>query len=169
MDGNMGIRDQVKLLRSVIGRKIMEIDELEEKLTVIKGDAADQYLNMIDFLKKDITGYKTIVDDLKDGSNDLSGYIEDIATLPPNSVKIYNEMYLPALNEEDRAEDNAAMDIKIKYVKDLRRANEIYLGRMALTDPRVLDFMLADEELVRLIGNIVMETPEYFDIILKQL
>ncbi|AIZ56331.1 hypothetical protein Mpt1_c04380 [Candidatus Methanoplasma termitum] len=169
MDGNIDIRKQVVLLRSVIGRKIMEIDELEDKLTVIKGDEADQYLNMIDFLKKDIIGYKTIVDDLKDGSNDLSGYIEDIATLPPDSVRIYNDMYLPALSDEDRIEDNAAMDIKIKYVQDLRRANELYLGRMALTDPKVLDVMLADEELVRLIGNIVMETPEYFDIILKQL
>jgi len=169
MDGNIDIRQQVNLLRAVIGRKIMEIDELEDKLTVIKGDEADQYLNMIDFLKKDIIGYKTIVDDLKDGTNDLSGYIEDIATLPENSIQIYNTQYLPALSAEDREEDTLAMAIKIKYVEDLRKANEMYLGRMALTDPKVLDAMLGDEELVRLLGNIIMETPEYFDIILKQL
>ncbi|MCL2318047.1 MAG: hypothetical protein FWC44_03210 [Methanomassiliicoccaceae archaeon] len=168
MDGNMGIRDQVILLRAVIGRKIMEIDDFENKLTDIKGDEAEQYLDMIDFLKKDIIGYKSIVDDLRDGSNDLTGDLWDIASLPEKSLSLYTEFYLPALSDEDREEDTKAMEIKAKYAQDLARAYVIHIGRMALMDPNVVEKILANEDLVTLIGTVVLDTPELLEEIEKQ-
>jgi len=168
MDGNMGIRDQVILLRAVIGRKIMEIDDYENKLTDIKGDEAEKYLDMIDFLKKDIIGYKSIVDDLRDGSNDLTGDLWDIASLPEKSLSLYTDFYLPGLSEEDREEDTTAMEIKAKYAQDLAKAYVLHIGRMALMDPNVVEKILANEDLVSLIGTVVLDTPELMDEIEKQ-
>jgi hypothetical protein len=168
MDGNMDIREQVMLLRAVIGRKIMEIDDFEEKVTNLTGDEAERYLDMIDFLKKDIMGYKSIVDDLKDGSNDFTGDLWDIASLPEKSLSLYTEFYLPGLSDEDREEDTNAMEIKAKYAQDLAKAYVLHVGRMALTDPNVIDLILANEDLVSMIGAVVMDTPELIDALLNQ-
>ncbi|MCL2032499.1 MAG: hypothetical protein FWH45_02315 [Methanomassiliicoccaceae archaeon] len=168
MDGNADIREQVLLMRAAIGRKVMEIDEFEEKATNLMGDEAEKCLDMMEFLKKDILGYKSIIDDLKDGSNDLTGDLWDIASLPEQSLRLYTDFYLPGLSEEDRAEDTKAMDIKVKYAQDLARAYVMHIGRMALTDPNVIDKILADENLVYSIGSAVLDIPELLDAIVKQ-
>jgi hypothetical protein len=168
MDGNADIKEQVKLMRAVIGRKIMEIDEFEEKATNLMGDEAEKCLDMIDFLKKDILGYKSIVEDLRDGSNDLTGDLWDIASLPENSLRLYTEFYLPGLSDEDREEDTKAMDIKVKYAQDLAKAYVLHIGRMALMEPNVVDRILADETFVYLIGSAVLDKPELLDMIGKQ-
>jgi hypothetical protein len=168
MDGNLDIKEQVKLMRAVIGRKYIEIDEFEEKATNMKGEEAEKCLDMIEFLKKDIAGYKSIVEDLKDGSNDLTGDLWDIASLPENSLHLYTDFYLPGLSEEDRDEDSMAMEIKAKYAQDLAKAYVLHIGRMALTDPNVIDKILANEDLVSLIGSAVLDMPELLDAIEKQ-
>ena len=168
MDGNLDIREQVMLLRAVIGRKVMEIDDFEEKATNFTGDEAEKCLDMIDFLKRDILGYKSIVDDLKDGSSDLTGDLWDIASLPEDSLRLYTDFYLPGLSEEDRDEDTKAMEIKAKYVQDLAKAYVLHIGRMALTDPNVIDRILANEDLVSLIGSAVLDMPELLEVIEKQ-
>jgi hypothetical protein len=169
MDGNIDIRQQVNLLRAVIGRKIMEIDEFEEKATNLTGDEAEKCLDMIDFLKKDVMGYKSIIEDLKDGSNDLTGDLWDIASLPENSLRLYTDFYLPSLSEEDREEDTKAMDIKVKYAQDLARAYVMHIARMALTEPNVLDMILAKEGLMYLIGSALLDMPDLLEAIEKQL
>jgi len=168
MDGNIDIREQVMLMRAVIGRKVMEMDEFEEKATNLTGDEAEKCLNMIDFLKRDIMGYKSIVEDLKDGSNDLSGDLWDIASLPEESLHLYTDFYLPGLSEEDRDEDTKAMELKAKYAQDLAKAYVLHIGRMALTDPNVIDKILANEDLVSLIGSAVLDMPELLEAIEKQ-
>ena len=62
MDGNMEIRDQVRLMRSVMGRKIMEIDELNDKAAELTGEEAGKCLALAEFLKNDVAGYKTIIE-----------------------------------------------------------------------------------------------------------
>ncbi|MDR1404296.1 MAG: hypothetical protein LBJ20_01835 [Candidatus Methanoplasma sp.] len=169
MDGNGEIRDQLMLMRAVIGRKIMEIDEFEEKAANLTGEDAEKCLDAIEFLKKDIMGYKSIVEDLKDGSNDLTGDLWDIASLPEDSLHLYTDFYMPGLSQEDRAEDERAMAIKVKYAQDLARAYILHIGRMALTDPDVIDRILANEELVSLIGSAVLDIPELLEAVEKQL
>jgi len=167
MDGNVSIREQVVLMRAVIGRKYMEIDEFEEKAANVKGEEAENCLNMIEFLKKDILGYKSIIDDLRDGSNDLTGDLWDIASLPENSFRLYTEFYLPGLSEPDRDEDSRAMEIKAKYAQDLAKAYVLHIGRMALMDPGVIDMILSNEELVSLIGSAVLDIPELLEAVDK--
>lgn len=170
MDGNtqISIREQVILLRAVIGRKAMEIDEFEEKATNLVGDDAEKCLDMIEFLKNDIMGYKSIVEDLKDGTNDLTGDLWDIASLPEESLNLYTDFYLPNLAEADREEETGAMEIKAKYAQDLARSYIIHVGRMALTDPNVIDKMLANEDFVSMIGSVVLDAPELFAALNKQ-
>ncbi|MCL2296124.1 MAG: hypothetical protein FWC29_03475 [Methanomassiliicoccaceae archaeon] len=168
MDGNIDIREQVMLMRAVIGRKIMEIDAYEEKATNLTGDEAEKCLNMIDFLKRDILGYKSIIEDLRDGSMDLTGDLWDIASLPEDSLHLYTDFYLPELSEEDRNEDTKAMELKAKYAQDLAKAYIVHIGRMALTDPNVIERILANEELVSLIGSAVLDMPELLEAIEKQ-
>ncbi|MCL2149106.1 MAG: hypothetical protein FWH47_07210 [Methanomassiliicoccaceae archaeon] len=168
MDGNAEIREQVMLMRAVIGRKVMEIDEFEAKAASLTGDESEKCVDMMEFLRNDILGYKSIIEDLKDGSNDLTGDLWDIASLPEDSLQLYTEFYLPSLSEEDREEDTRAMDIKVKYAQDLARAYVLHVGRMALTDPGVIDRILADEKLVYSIGSAVLDIPELLEAIQKQ-
>lgn len=168
MDGNYEIKDQVKLMRSVIGRKVMEIDEYEIKATETLGEESEKYLNMIDFLNNDIAGYKTIVEDLKDGSNDMTGNLFDIASLPPELAGLYTDFYLPSLGAEDRKEEEMAMELKGKYAVDLAKAYVIHIGRAALMDPKVIEMIMADEELVAAIGNAVLDVPEIVNVLSGQ-
>ena len=167
MDGNMDIREQVLLMRAVIGRKIMEIDAFEEKATNLTGQEAERCLDMIEFLRRDIAGYKTIIDDFRDGTNDLTGNLYDIASLPEDSISLYNGFYLPGLSAEDRNEDTKAMDIKIRYAEDLARMYLVFIGRSAIMDPRAVDLIMANEDIVAAIGALVMESPEIFNAIEK--
>lgn len=97
MDGTMSITDQVRLMRSVMGRKIMELDEYNDKAAEAVGDEAERYLSMADFLENDIAGYKTIIEDLKDGSCDYTGSLYDIASLPAELLGLYQNFYIPSL------------------------------------------------------------------------
>lgn len=160
MDGNMEIMDQVKLMRAVIGRKVMEIDDYEAKAAETTGDESEKCLNMIDFLTNDIAGYKTIVEDLKDGSNDMTGNLYDIASLPSELAQLYMDFYLPSLPEADREEEDMAMELKAKYAVDLARSYVMHVGRMALVDPKILDMIMANEELIVKIGNEILDCPE---------
>lgn len=160
MDGNMEIKEQVRLMRSVIGRKIMEIDEYDKKAADNKGEESEKYLNMINFLTNDIAGYKTIVEDLKDGSNDMTGNLYDIASLPSELAQLYMEFYLPSLNEADREEEDLAMELKAKYAMDLAKVYVMHIGRMALVDPRIVDMIMDNEKLVMTIGNAILDAPD---------
>lgn len=159
MDGDMEIRDQVNLMRAVIGRKVMEMDDYDEKATNETGQDAENCLDMIEFLKNDIAGYKTIVEDLKDGTNDMSGNLWDIASLPEESITLYTEFYLPSLSNEDREEENGAMELKAKYAVDLAKSYVMHTARMALMDPKIIDMIMADEELVTIIGGAILDRP----------
>jgi len=167
MDGNTDIREQVMLMRAVIGRKIIEMDEFSEKAASSTGEESEKYLDLIDVLKNDIAGYKTIIEDFKDGTNDLTGNVWDIASFPEGSAELYHEIYLPSLSAQDRDEETEAMNFKCKYAEDLARAYLIHLGRQALTDPRAIDVLLGYEDIVNAIGAMVLETPEVFEIIDK--
>ncbi len=147
-------------MRSVIGRKVMEIDDYERRATESTGDDSEKCLDMIDFLNNDIAGYKTIVEDLKDGSKDMTGNLYDIASLPSELAELYTDFYLPSLTEADRAEEDLAMELKAKYAVDLARAYVMHVGRMALVDPKIVDMIMADEELIIKIGNAILDSPE---------
>ncbi len=159
----MEIKEQVRLLRGVIGRKIMEIDEFDNKAAEATGDESEKFMNMIDFLEKDIAGYKSIVDDLKDGTNDLTGNLWDIASLPQDALELYTQFYVPSLSEYDQEDERTAMEIKSKYAIDLANAYVLDIGRLALSDPKVLDLMMANEAFATMIGTAVLETPELRD------
>lgn len=163
MDGGMSIKEQVRLLRSVIGRKVMEIDDFDKEAAGTIGDDVERYLNVIEFLNNDIAGYKTIVEDLSDGSRDMTGNIYDIASLPPESASIYTEFYLPLLSEDDRQEEEIAMGIKTQYATDLAKEYVIHVGRVALMDTNALEVILADEEILTLIGNAILDSPRIME------
>lgn len=163
MDGDMSIKEQVRLLRSVIGRKVMEIDDFDKEAAGTIGDDVERYLNVIEFLNNDIAGYKTIVEDLSDGSRDMTGNIYDIASLPPESAAIYTEFYLPLLSEDDRQEEEIAMGIKTQYATDLAKEYVIHVGRVALMDTNALEVILADEEILTLIGNAILDSPRIME------
>lgn len=159
----MSIKEQVRLLRSVIGRKVMEIDDFDKEAAGTIGDDVERYLNVIEFLNNDIAGYKTIVEDLSDGSRDMTGNIYDIASLPPESASIYTEFYLPLLSEDDRQEEVIAMGIKTQYATDLAKEYVIHVGRVALMDTNALEVILADEEILTLIGNAILDSPRIME------
>ena len=167
MDG-MPIKDQVKLLRSVVGRKIMEIDELDQKACDTLGEEAEKYANLVSFLTNDILGYKAMVADLKDGTRDLTGNVYEIASLPADLINLYTDFYLPGLSEEDLEEEKLAMDLKSQYALDLAKAYVLLIGKTSITDPKSLELILADEELVMMIGNAVLQRAEIFNALTNQ-
>jgi hypothetical protein len=166
MDGNL--REHIQLMRTVIGRKTMEIDTFEEKAANSTGDEAEKSLNMLEFLRNDINGYKSIIDDFKDGTCDFTGNLWDIASLPEDSLGLYTDFYLPALAQEDRDDETKAMELKAKYAVEVAKAYVLYLGRTALTDTRVIDLIMANEELVSLIGAAILDIPELLNAMEKQ-
>ena len=160
MDGTMSITDQVRLMRSVMGRKIMELDEYNDKAAEAGGDEAERYLAMADFLENDIAGYKTIIEDLKDGSCDYTGSIYDIASLPAELLGLYQNFYIPSLSPEDRADENAAMELKVSYAKDLATSYAAKIGKAALSSDLALNLMMSDDGILAAIGAIVASNPE---------
>lgn len=167
MDG-ISVKDQVKLLRSVIGRKIMEIDELDQKACDTLGDEAVKYANMVSFLTNDIIGYKAMVEDLKDGTRDLTGNVYEIASLPADLINLYTDFYLPGLASDDLEEEKLAMELKSHYAIDLAKAYVLLIGKTALQDQKALELILADEELVTMIGNAVLDRAEIFNALTNQ-
>lgn len=160
MDGNSDIQSQVRLMRSVIGRKVMEIDEFNDKSAAATGDEAVMYANLVNFLEHDIAGYKTIIDDLKDGSCDYTGDLYEIASLPAEAVDLYNDFYVPSLSPEDKADEQAAMALKGQYAVDFVKKYTAQLGRAALANQVALQIMMDDEAVAQAIGAIVAGNPE---------
>ena len=156
----MSITDQVRLMRSVMGRKIMELDEYNDKAAEAVGDEAERYLAMADFLENDIAGYKTIIEDLKDGSCDYTGSLYDIASLPAELLGLYQNFYIPSLSPEDRADENAAMELKVSYAKDLATSYAAKIGKVALSSDLALNLMMSDDSILAAIGAIVASNPE---------
>ena len=160
MDGKMDVESQVRLMRTVIGRKYMEIDDLIGKSSGASPEDAELYEGLIEFLKNDIRGYKSIVDDLMDGSVDFTGDLYDIASLPERMVGIYNDFYLPSLSESDLADEQNAMALKTSYAKELVVGKYVKIGRAALDNPLVLSIIAQNEDFLAIIGKIVLSEPE---------
>lgn len=160
MDGNMDVASQVRLMRTVIGRKYMEIDEYIDKSANAGPEDCIVYEGMIDFLKNDIKGYKAIIDDLKDGSNDLTGDYYDIASLPETAVGLYNDFYLPNLGEDDLRDEQMAMSLKIKYATELVENKYMKVGKAALDSPLCLALMSQNADILTLLGKVVLSEPE---------
>ena len=121
---------------------------------------AELYEGLIEFLKNDIRGYKSIVDDLMDGSVDFTGDLYDIASLPERMVGIYNDFYLPSLSESDLADEQNAMALKTSYAKELVVGKYVKIGRAALDNPLVLSIISQNEDFLAIIGKIVLSEPE---------
>ncbi len=149
----------LRLLRSVIGRKIMEVEDFSQKSRSDDPRAA-QYAAMVTFLANDIAGYKSIVEDLKDGSCDLTGDLYDIASLPPELVDLYKGFYLPLLSADDLEDEKAAMDYKVAYAATLANTKLVEFGRRALSDEMALGIMMGKPEISAQIGAIVLNDPE---------
>lgn len=160
MDGNMDVASQVRLMRTVIGRKYMEIDDLIDKTKSADPQTAQNYEDLIEFLKNDIKGYKAIIDDLKDGSIDYTGDLYDIASLPQQAVGLYNDFYLPSLNEIDLKDEQDAMELKGKYAAKLVNAKYISIGKAALESPLVVNLMSQNPDILAVIGKIILSEPE---------
>lgn len=160
MDGTMDIPTQIRLMRSVVGRKYMEIDDFSDKAASLTGDEAGNYVEIIDFLKKDIMGYKTIIDDLKDGSCDYTGNLYDIASLPADTLGLYNDFYLPLLSEDDRADEDAAMQLKVGYAKDLAKTYLVRIGKQVLTNELALNLIMSNDDILAAVGAAATSDPE---------
>ena len=165
MDGINDISGRIRLMRSVIGRKIMEMDLFNDRAEELKGDDAIAYVNTIDFLKNDIAGYKSIIDDLRGRKCDYSGNLYDLASVPAETASLYSDFYLPSLYEEDKADEEAAMKLKGEYAVEFSRRYSVQMGRAALVNQMAIDILMADERFAALIGNIVLENPELQNII----
>ncbi len=161
----MSVTEQVRLMRSVMGRKIMEIDEYNDKAADAVGEEAGRYLSMAEFLENDVAGYKTIIEDLRDGSCDYTGNIYDIASLPADLLGLYQNFYIPSLSPEDRADENAAMELKVNYAQDLAKNYLVGIGKAALTNDLALNLMMSDESILAAIGTIVSSNPEILNAI----
>lgn len=158
MDGTMDVDSQIRLMRTVIGRKYMEIDDFIDKCGTSE-ENSDNYDLLIDFLKNDIRGYKTLIDELQDGA-DLSGNYGEISSVPERVVGIYNDIYLASLKESDLADEQEAMAIKTKYASDLVRNKYVKVGKAALDSPLVLALMSRNIDIAAVIGKIVLSEPE---------
>lgn len=156
----MDVESQIRLIRTVIGRKYMELDDLIDKSMGSPDSDTAAYDALIEFLKNDIKGYKAIIDDLKDGSCDYTGNYYDIASLPERAVGIYNDYYLPNLKEIDLADEHAAMDLKSKYATTLIENKYVKVGRAAINNPLVLSIMSQNSDILAVIGKIVLSEPE---------
>ncbi|MDD2626208.1 MAG: hypothetical protein WCQ63_02200 [Methanomethylophilus sp.] len=163
MDGEIDAVATVKLMRSVIGRKIMEIDDYNSKAENATGEEAGKMVDMIEFLNCDIAGYKTIVDDLKDGSCDYTANLGEIASLPAKSIDLYNNFYLPSLTPEDHADEEQAMTLKGVYAQQFARIYATKVGRTALTSEMAVNLMMADDNIAAAIGLAVLGNPEILD------
>ena len=159
MDGTMDVESQIRLMRAVIGRKYMEIDDYIDKCES-SPDSSEMYEALIDFLKNDIKGYKAIIDDLKDGNCDFTGDYYDIASLPERAVGLYNDVYLPSLKEEDYNDECNAMGIKSNYATSLVQNRYMKVGKAALESPLLVTLMSRNTDILALIGKVVLSEPE---------
>ncbi|AGI47772.1 hypothetical protein TALC_00776 [Thermoplasmatales archaeon BRNA1] len=144
---------------------MMELDEFNYKAEQLTGEDAVNYAQMIKFLENDIAGYKTIIEDLRDGSKDFTGNLYDITSLPADLVGLYNDFYLPMLSEDDRSDEDAAMALKSQYAVDLAKVYLVKLGQLALSNEVALSLMSRNDAIVATIGQLVMQDPELLNVV----
>lgn len=163
MDGEISTREQVLMIRAAIGRKIMEIDEFDKKAAEATGQESEKFMNAMEMLNNDIIGYKMIIDEIKYGWSDVTGNLYNLNSLPEETVALYREFYCANLSEDDARDESLVSDLKCKYAVDLANNYLVHMGRMALVDQRVIDLIMADEELVAALATLIMDRPEIAD------
>ena len=160
------VSELIKIFRSAIGRKVIELDEFKMAAET-NMDQAETYTDLVDFLERDIAGYKNILEDLKDGSVDFTGDFLTIANFNETLARIYNEVYLPSLSAEDSEAETLAMNLKSEYVTNLAFNHMADLGRNAILDQNIIDQILEVDEYAIAFGNFVSEYPPLLDLMKK--
>lgn len=163
MDGNKDVESQIRLIRSVIGRKSLEIDDLIEQSNSVPEEQAQNFEDLIDFLKKDIVGYKAVTAFLTKGSLDPSVDLYEIESLPERTVGFYNDFYLPTLSESDYEEERIASALKSKIASQRQASRFIDIGKAALENPLVTSLLTQHPELLSIIGKYVASDPELYN------
>ncbi len=159
MDGTMDVESQIRLMRTVIGRKYMEMDDFIDKCVSSPGDA-EIYEALIELLKKDVKGYKAAVADMEAGITDAAGDYGDITSWSEREVGLYNDIYLPMLEDSDFQDERQAMALKSEGSTETEESRYIRAGRAALDNPVVLSLMARNAEITAAIGKMVLEEPD---------
>ncbi len=159
MDGTMDVESQIRLMRTVIGRKYMEMDDFIEKCAVSPGDA-EIYEALIELLKNDVRGYKSLIACLEGGTSGEKAEYYDLGSLSEREVGLYNDVYLPLLAENDFADERQAMSFKSKYTCDAEMGKYIRAGRAALDSPLLITLMARNSDIAATIGKLVLSEPE---------
>lgn len=160
MDGNMDVESQIGLIRSVIGRKSLEIDDLIEQSAVVPKEQAQNFEDLIDFLKKDIIGYKAVTAYLTKGTLDQETELYEIESLPERIVGFYNDFYLPVLSDSDLQDERIASNLKSRVAAQRSAIKYIEIGKAALENPLVTTLLTQHPEILAAIGKYVISEPE---------
>lgn len=158
MDGTMDVESQIRLMRNVIGRKYMEMDDFIEKCVVSPEDA-EIYEALIELLKNDVRGYKAIIESLE-GNDSGEKQFYDIASLSEREVGLYNDIYLPLLSENDFEDERQAMQFKSNFKTDSELSKYVKAGRAALDSPLLITLMARNSDIAASIGKLVLSEPE---------
>ncbi len=159
MDGTMDVESQIRLMRTVIGRKYLEMDDFIDKCASSPGDA-EIYEALIDLLKNDVKGYKALISDMESGNPENSGNYRDIGSLTEREVGLYNDIYLPMLNDSDFQDETLAMSFKGRGAQGGGEDRYVTAGRAALSNSLVIDLMSRNDEIASAIGKMVLAEPE---------
>ena len=163
MDGNKDVESQIRLIRSVIGRKSLEIDDIIEQCSSVPPEQAQNFEELIDFLKKDIIGYKAVTTYLTKGTLDPNAELHEIESLPERVVGFYNDFYLPTLMGTDLEEEETASKMKSAVAKQ-RAANKfVDIGKAALENPLVTTLLTQHPDILAVIGKYVSADPELYN------
>ncbi len=162
MDGKMDAETQIKLIRSVIGRKSLEIDDIIEQCTEIP-QQAQNFEDLVDFLKNDILGYKAITTYLTKGTMDSQAVLYEIESLPERAVGLYNDFYLPTLEGSDLEEEQLASKLKSDIAARCAAYKFIDIGKAALESPLVSTLLSQHPDILAIIGKYVSADPELYN------
>ncbi len=163
MDGNKDVESQVRLIRSVIGRKSLEIDDIIEQASSVPPEQAQNFEDLVDFLKKDIIGYKAITAYLTKGTMDATTELYEIESLPERVVGLYNDFYLPTLMGSDLEEEETAAKMKSAIAKQRAAFRFVDLGKAALENPLVTALLTQHPDILAVIGKYVSADPELYN------
>lgn len=164
MDGKMDAESQVKLIRSVIGRKSLEIDDIVEQCAEMPLQAQN-FEDLVDFLKKDIAGYKAMITYLTKDTMNPQAELYEIESLPERAVGLYNDFYLPTLMGSDLEEERIASTLKSNLAARLAAYKFIDAGKAALESPLVISLLSERPDILAVIGKYVSADPELFNAI----
>ncbi len=162
MDGKMDADSQVRLIRSVIGRKSLEIDDIVEQCAEVP-QQAQNFEDLVDFLKKDIAGYKAMTTFLTKGTMDPEAELYEIESLPERVVGLYNDFYLPTLAGSDLEEEQIASTLKSNLAAQRAAYRFIDAGKAALESPLVISLLSERPDILAVIGKYVSADPELFN------